>query len=109
MSSPTVDHWAVVEQILCYLKGVMERGILYNNHGHNNLECFTDADWEGSKEDMKSTSGYFVFDGGNLVSWNNKKQSVVSRSGAESEYRSMTQSICEIIYVASSTFSGSQY
>ena len=37
MSSPTVDHWAVVEQILCYLKGTSRRGILYNNHGHNRL------------------------------------------------------------------------
>ena len=28
MSAPTVDHWVVVEQILCYLKGASERGIL---------------------------------------------------------------------------------
>ena len=45
MSSATIDHWAVVEQILSYLKGASGRGILYNNHGHNRLECFTDADW----------------------------------------------------------------
>ena len=44
MSSPTVDHWVAVEQILCYLKGAPGRGILYSNHGHNGLECFTDAD-----------------------------------------------------------------
>ena len=45
MSSSTVDHWAVVEQILCHLKGVSRHGILYSNHGQNRLECFTDADW----------------------------------------------------------------
>ena len=44
MSSPTVDHWAAVEQILYYLKGASGRGILYSNHGHNRLECFTDVD-----------------------------------------------------------------
>ena len=71
MSSPTVDHWVVVEQILCYLKGAPGRGILYSNHGHNRLECFTDADWAGSKEDKRS--GYSVFVGGNLVSWKSKK------------------------------------
>ena len=38
MSPPTVDHWAAVEQILCYLKGVPGRGILYCNHGHNIIE-----------------------------------------------------------------------
>ena len=37
MSSPTVDHWAVVVQILCYLKGALGHGILYSNHGHNRL------------------------------------------------------------------------
>ena len=73
MSSPTVDHWAAVERILCYLKGAPGRGILYGNHGHNRLECFTYADWEGYKEDKRSTSGYCVFVGGNLVSWKSKK------------------------------------
>ena len=67
MSSPTVDHWVVVKQILCYLKGTPGRGILYSNHGHNRIECFFDANWAGSKEDMRSTSGYCVFVGGNLV------------------------------------------
>ena len=52
MSTPTVDHWVVVENILCYLKGVLERGILYSNHGHNRIECFTNADWAGSKEEI---------------------------------------------------------
>ena len=44
MSSSTVDHWGVIEQILCYLQGAPGRGILYSNHGHNRLECFKDAD-----------------------------------------------------------------
>ena len=40
-----------------------------------------------------------MFVGGNLVSWNSKKQSVLSQSTAESEYRAMTQSACEIIWL----------
>ena len=98
MSSPTIDNWAVLEHILCYLKGASGRGILYSNHGHNRVECFTDADWAGSKEDRRSTSCYCVFVGGNLVSWKSKKQGVVSRSSAESAYRAMTQSVCEIMW-----------
>ena len=73
MSSLTIDHWVFVEQILCYLKGALGHGILYGNHGHNRLECFTDVDWAGSKEDRRSTSGYCVFVGGNLVLWKSKK------------------------------------
>ena len=78
MSFPTIDHWTVVEHILCYLKGVPECGILYSNHEHNRFECFTDANWVRSKEDKMSTIGYCVFVGGNIVSWKSKKQSVVS-------------------------------
>ena len=99
MSSPTIDNWATVEHILCYLKGALGRGILYSNHGHNRVECFTDADWAGSKEDRRSISGYCVFVGGNLVLWKSKKQGVVSRSSAESEYRAMAQSVCEITWL----------
>ena len=40
-----------------------------------------------------------MFVGGNLVSWKSKKQSVVSRSSAESEYRAMIQSVCKIMWV----------
>ena len=99
MLSPTLDHWAAVEQILCYLKRAPGHGILYSNHGYNKVECFTDADCARSKEDKRSTSGYCVFVGGNLVSWKSKKQSVISRSSAESEHRAMTQSTCEIMWL----------
>ena len=44
ISTPMVDHWPVVKQILCYLRGAPERGILYSNHGHNKIECFSDID-----------------------------------------------------------------
>ncbi|KAL6313697.1 hypothetical protein AAG906_010115 [Vitis piasezkii] len=99
MSAPTVKHWAALEQILCYLKRAPGLGILYSNHGHAQIECFTDADWAGSKADRRSTTGFCVFVGGNLVSWKSKKQNVVSRSSAESEYRAMVQATCEIMWL----------
>ena len=99
MSSPTISHWEVVEHILCYLKKAPGRGILYKKHEHTIIECFFDADWAGSKEYKRSTSGYCVFFGGNMISLKSKKQSVVLWSSAESEYRVMTQSVCEIMWI----------
>ena len=49
-------------------------GIVYSNNGHTRIECFADADWAGSKIDRRSTAGYYVFVGGNLVSWRSKNK-----------------------------------
>ena len=98
-SAPTVKHWAALEQIFCYLKKAPGLAILYSGQGHTCIECFSDVDWAGFKFDRRSTTGYCVFIGGNLVAWKSKKQSVVCRSSAESEYRAMAQATCEIIWI----------
>src|SRR5262249_40378210 len=84
--------------ILCYLKSALGRGVLYKNHGHDHIKCFSNADWTGSKIDRRSTTNC-VFVEGNLVSWKSKKQNVVSWSSAESEYRAMAQSVCELMWI----------
>ncbi|KAM2024302.1 hypothetical protein PS1_017295 [Malus domestica] len=99
MHSPSEDHMATVMRILAYLKSAPGKGVLYQKHGHLRVEGFTDADWAGSVSDRRSTSGYFTFVGGNLVTWQSKKQKVVSRSSAEAEYRGMAHGICEILWL----------
>ncbi|BBG98715.1 HXXXD-type acyl-transferase family protein, partial [Prunus dulcis] len=99
MHSPSVDHMAAVLRILAYLKSAPGKGVLYRKNGHLRIEGFTDADWAGDVTDRRSTSGYFTFVGGNLVTWRSKKQKVVSRSSAEAEYRGMAQGICEILWL----------
>ncbi|KAL6313408.1 hypothetical protein AAG906_001122 [Vitis piasezkii] len=71
----------VVMRILRYLKNAPGKGILFaKNVNHQSIEVYTDADWAGVVDDRRSTSGYFTFVGGNLVTWKSKKQNVVARS-----------------------------
>ncbi|CAN6687056.1 unnamed protein product [Malus baccata var. baccata] len=99
MHSPSVDHMEAVMRILAYLKSAPGKGVLYESHGHMRIEGFTDADWAGDVTDRRSTSGYFTFVGGNLVTWRSKKQNVVSRSSAEAEYRGMAHGVCEMLWL----------
>ena len=60
---------------------------------------YTDADYAGSLVDRRSSSRYCTFLGGNLVTWRSKKQNVVARSSAESEFRSMAMGVCELLWL----------
>ena len=99
LESPHTTHLEAVYRILKYLKGAPGRGLLYKDHGHLRVQGFTDADWAGSPSDRRSTTGYCVFVGENLVSWKSKKQTVVALSNAESEYRAMSRTSCELLWI----------
>ncbi|WKA11440.1 hypothetical protein VitviT2T_028937 [Vitis vinifera] len=88
MHNPGEQHINAVMRILRYLKNAPGKGILFTkNVDHQSIEVYTDADWACAVDDRRSTSGYFTFVGGNLVTWKNKKQNVVARSSAEVEFR----------------------
>lgn len=99
MHDPRKPHMDAVERILRYLKSAPGKGLLFSNHDHLKVEGYTDADWAGSADNRRSTSGYFTFVGGNLVTWRSKKQPVVSRSSAEAEYRGMAYGVCELLWL----------
>ncbi|GKA15748.1 putative RNA-directed DNA polymerase [Tanacetum coccineum] len=99
MHAPNKDHMKAVIRILRYLKSSPGKGLFFAKTGSLEVEGYTDADWAGDKSDGKSTSGYFTFVGGNLVTWRSKKQKVVARSSAESEFRGMVHGVCELLWI----------
>nr|KAJ0195950.1 hypothetical protein LSAT_V11C700347840 [Lactuca sativa] len=60
---------------------------------------FVDADWAKCLFSRRSVTGYLVYFAGSLVSWKRKKQSTVSRSSTESEYRALGSVTCEIVWI----------
>ncbi|RVW82799.1 Copia protein [Vitis vinifera] len=68
---------------------------------HAYFEVFEECswDWVGAVDDRRSTSGYFTFVGGNLVTWKSKKQNVVARSSVEAEFRGMALRLCEALWL----------
>ena len=68
-SAPKETHAIEVKRIFRYLNSTMEYGLWYPEGQDFTLKAFTDADWEGSVDDQKSTSGEAFFLGNCLVSW----------------------------------------
>ncbi|RVX05106.1 Retrovirus-related Pol polyprotein from transposon RE1 [Vitis vinifera] len=100
MHNPGEQHMNAVMRILRYLKNAPGKGILFaKNVDHQSIKVYTDADWAGAVDDRRSTSGYFTFVGGNLVTWKSKKQNVVARSSAEAKFRGMALGLCEALWL----------
>jgi len=99
MHQPREAHLQAALRIVQYLKGTPGRGILFKRNKSVALEAYTNVDYAGSVVDRRSTTGYYTFLGGNLVTWKSKKQSVVARSSAEAEFRAMAQGICELLWL----------
>jgi hypothetical protein len=99
MHDPRIPHLETVYQILRYLKGCPGRGVFFRKRGHMRVEVHTDADWAGCLDERKFTSGYCAFVGDNLVSWRIKKQSVVARSTAETEYKAMAHGVSKRLWL----------
>lgn len=101
MDTPSKTHWLACKRLLRFLKGTVEHGLYFKPGDIKDLVALTDVDWGCDLNDRKSIGGFCVFYGGNLVSWSSKKQSVVSRSSTELEYRSLSTTAAELAWFAS--------
>ena len=86
--APTIAHWTGAKHVLRYLKNTLHFGLFYKLDSFA-INAYCDSDWAGDPNDRRSTCGYGMFVGPNLISWSAKKQPVVSKSSTDAEYRCM--------------------
>jgi hypothetical protein len=93
--------WMLLTESLRYLKASPSQGLFFSSSSNFRVKAFCDADWASSVDTRRSITDYCVFIGNALISWKSKKQQTVSKSSAESEYRAVASTFCEVTWLFS--------
>nr|GEZ53462.1 retrovirus-related Pol polyprotein from transposon TNT 1-94 [Tanacetum cinerariifolium] len=86
MHRPTKHHFGAMKRVLHYLAGTQDYGIWFSKTKDFRLKGYTDSDWAGSVDDMRSTSGNCFTLKIAVIAWSSKKQASVALSSIEVEY-----------------------
>ncbi|GJW36328.1 ribonuclease H-like domain-containing protein [Tanacetum coccineum] len=99
MHDPREPHLNAMKRILRYLRGTTNLGLQLFRSTTLQLIAYSDADWASCPATRRSTSGYCVFLGDNLLTWSSKRQDTLSRSSAEAEYRGVANAVAETSWI----------
>ncbi|KAG7560254.1 Ribonuclease H-like superfamily [Arabidopsis thaliana x Arabidopsis arenosa] len=99
MHNPRQPHLQALKRIIRYIKGTPNYGIQMVRGQIDTLTAYSDADWAGCPDTRRSTSGYCVFLGPNLISWSAKRQPTPSRSSSEAEYKGVANTVAELTWI----------
>ncbi|XP_044468601.1 secreted RxLR effector protein 161-like [Mangifera indica] len=99
MQNPSKIYYRGAKRILRYLQGIKDYDIWFNPVSKSKLIGYTNSDWAGSTDDMKSTFGFAFTLGSGIFSWASKKQETVAQSSVEAKYAAIANSANQMIWL----------
>nr|GEZ86059.1 copia protein [Tanacetum cinerariifolium] len=99
MHDPRDPHFTTLKRILRYVRETLDHGLQLHVSSASQLTAFTDADWTGCAVTRRSTFGYCVFLGDNLLSWFAKRHVTLSRSSVEAEYHGVANVVAKTAWI----------
>jgi len=85
------EHWAAIKRVLRYVKGSMDKALVFYKSSSCVLQGYSDADWAGDHETRRSTTGFTFIFGGAAVSWGSMLQKTVALSTMEAGYMALRE------------------
>ncbi|GKC34099.1 ribonuclease H-like domain-containing protein [Tanacetum coccineum] len=99
MHDPWEPHFLAFKRVLRYVRDSLDYGLNLFSSSTTGLVAYSDADWVGCPTTQRSTSGYCVFLGNNLLSSSTKHQPTLSHSSTEAEYRGVANVVAETCWL----------
>jgi len=92
-------HLLAVHHIINYLIGISSHGFFFPTGASTHLQACSVSNWVGCPDTRKSSTSWCMFLKEAPISWKCKKQDPVSKSSTEAEYRAMSATCSEIIWM----------
>jgi len=83
-------HFQAAKRVIRYVKGTANFGIMFKKTSDFQFLGFSDSDWAGSSNDMRSNG---------MFSWCSKKQDIVTQSTAEAEYIKAASAVNQALWI----------
>ncbi|GKA32140.1 RmlC-like cupins superfamily protein [Tanacetum coccineum] len=99
LQQPRATRMKALLKVIRYVKLSMGQGLIFPARNNLHLTAYCDSDWASCPFRRRSVTGYEVFLGSCLISWQSKKQIVVSRSSTEAEYSALADTTCEVTWI----------
>ncbi|XP_037491735.1 secreted RxLR effector protein 161-like [Jatropha curcas] len=95
LSVPITLHQQALHRVLRYIKHAPGLVLFFLSSSSTHLKAFSNSNWAGCVNTHRFVIGYYLYLGDSLISWKSKKQTTVSHSSSEAEYRALATPICE--------------
>ena len=86
LSNPGQAHWVAAKKVMRYLQRTKDYMLVYRKMENLEVLGYTDSDFAGCSDDLKSTSGYIFMMAGGAISWKSVKQTLRASSPMRAEF-----------------------
>nr|GEY81100.1 ribonuclease H-like domain, reverse transcriptase, RNA-dependent DNA polymerase [Tanacetum cinerariifolium] len=99
MQDPKDHHLKAIKQVIRYIKGTKEYGIIYKKEGGCKITGYNDSSYGINTDQGKETTGIVFYFGESPITWCTQKQPTVALSSCESEFMAATGATCQALWL----------